>query len=104
MDDVEYRQLDRLANDGRFFAHVMLRGFVLCSAWAAAAAFMSPGTILGVIQVMLFLMSIAFVGFGAHLFFRSRLSSLGAVLASVGTWLFWTVVYRSLLLHILGVR
>jgi len=100
MDDEEFRQLDRIATGGHFFSHVMLGGLALCSAWAVVAAFMSPGVALGVIQVVFFLASIAFVGLGAHLYFRSRLPSFGAVLAS--TWVFWVVSYRSLLLVAIG--
>jgi len=100
MEDV--RQLDRITYDRRFFLHVMLRGLVLSSVWAVLAALIQPGTLLAVVQVVLFLLSLVLVAYPAYLFFHARTSTVLAFLAGCGLWLLWTLLFRSFLLTMLG--
>ena len=102
MDDSEFRQLDRIANDRKFLLQVMLRGFLLSTAWAVLVAVMNPGTLMGIVQVVFFVATLLLVAFGAYMYFRSRLPRFVSILAAVGVWLLWVVLYRSVVLAVLG--
>ena len=95
--------LNALARDLRFFPMMMLAGFLLSTVWAVLVSLLKSGTLMGIVQVVLLLATVIFVAVPAVQYFKTKMPSPLAYLAAGGIWCFWVVLYRSLVLELLGI-